>query len=279
MKSKSIIPIIIALVIALAGSLYLYTRLNKVQRHKKQPKDIAVNMDKMVNVAMAAQDLTGTSELNQEMIEPSPFEKKDLSKEYITDFESLEGRVTIAPIKKGEPILKSKLAPEGGIAAMLEKGTRAIAVEGNKIMGLSGFIRPKDRVDVLVTVSKKPKSREKISKIVLENILVLATGTQLKENEKGEPSPVEAYTLQVTPEEGEKLAIAANQGKLLFALRNTADAEEVLTYGATVPQALSSYQGAPKVKSSKRGSSRMRKRTFTMEVIKDGKVIKKKFQM
>ncbi len=49
------------------------------------------------------------------------------------------------------------------------------------------------------------------------------------------------YTLEVTPEEGEKLALAATEGKLQFALRNATDGETVYTKGTSIPDALSSY--------------------------------------
>ncbi len=69
---------------------------------------------------------------------------------------------------------------------------------------------------------------------------MLATGTQIQKNEKGEPVPVDVYTLEVTVEEAEKLALAASQGKLQFALRNITDAKPVLTKGTTISQTLAS---------------------------------------
>ena len=78
---------------------------------------------------------------------------------------------------------------------------------------------------------------------MLENILVLAAGPQMQKADKGE-SPVDVYTLEVTPEDGEKLALASNEGKLHFALRNVIDNEIVLTRGATVADTLESYRGS-----------------------------------
>ena len=70
-------------------------------------------------------------------------------------------------------------------------------------------------------------------------------GIGFEDRDKGDPAPVDVYTLEVTPEEGEKLGLAATQGKLQFALRNITDAETVLTPGATIVGTLSSY-GIPK---------------------------------
>ena len=119
-----------------------------------------------------------------------------------------------------------------------------------------------------MTLEDKHKKRE-MTKIVLENVLVLATGTQIVENDKGEPAPVDVYTLEVTPEEGEKLTLAATRGRLQFALRNVIDNETVLTRGATVKKTLSSYR--PSV------SRKVLRQRTTVEVIKGSEVKKVKF--
>ena len=56
--------------------------------------------------------------------------------------------------------------------------------------------------------------------------------------------PVDVYTLEVTPEQAEKLALASTEGKLQFALRNMTDAEDVKTPGVTIAQILGSTDGA-----------------------------------
>jgi pilus assembly protein CpaB len=120
---------------------------------------------------------------------------------------------------------------------------------------------------------------------VLENILVLATGTQLEQAGEGKPGPVDVYTLEVTPEEGEILGLAATHGVLRFALKNTLDREVVLTAGATIPRTLASYskkKPEPPVKKPEppvKKKVRFRKKsvsTFTVEIIKNGEVTKKK---
>ncbi len=127
-----------------------------------------------------------------------------------------------------------------------------MAVKGDKVLGISGFINPGNRVDILVTMTDRKRKRE-TTKIVLENVHVLATGKEIQRNDKGDPSPVDVYTLEVTPEEGEKLALAASKGKLQFALRNVTDTETVLTRGATVDKTLASFRPPvpPKVRRSR----------------------------
>jgi pilus assembly protein CpaB len=89
----------------------------------------------------------------------------------------------------------------------------------------------------------------------------------MQQNDKGDPAPVDVYTLEVSPEDGEKLALAASNGKLQFALRNVTDAETVLTKGASVNETLASYKYNEQRKTK---SKRVIKRPFKVQVIKGG---------
>jgi pilus assembly protein CpaB len=260
-KWKTFIPVLLSLVIATSGSLYLYRYI----KEKTAPPKVIKIQSNAVPIAVAAVDLNWGTKLTPEMIKSAPFFEESLPSGYFTDVSALQDRVLIAPLKRGEPIVEHRLAPvtvkTGGVSAILAPGKRAIAVKGDKVIGISGFINPGNRVDVLVTL-KNPRTKVEKTKMVLDNVLVLATGTQIVRNEKGEPAPVDVYTLEVTPQEGEKLALAASEGKLQFAMRNLTDSEQVLTHGATIAGTLASL--TPKPKPKKRGvSSRA-----TVEVIK-----------
>ena len=279
---KVIVPILLALIIALTGSFILYKWLQA----RTMSKDTVDVEAQAVPIVVTNQDLAWGTKLKIDMLKKVPFLKESLPEGFFSDPKLLKGRVVIAMLTKNEPITESKLAPvdvkEGGVSAVLKPGKRAIAVKGDKVLGISGFIRPGNVVDVLVTI-KDPKTGNETTKLVLEKIPVLATGTQIQENRKGEPSPVDVYTLEVTPEEGEKLSLASNRGRLQFALRNIMDSESVLTEGATVTETLSSLRPVdvkPVVVKKKDGSSKkvfIRKSTFTVEQIKGDRVSKKEF--
>jgi len=169
-------------------------------------------------------------------------------------------------------------------------------VKGDKVIGLSGFILPGNFVDVLVTVTD-PATKSRITKTVLERIPVLATGTEIEEDDKGDTAPVDVYTLEVTPEQAEKLALAATEGRIQFALRNVTDTEAVLTRGATIPETLGALRApepspAPKAVKKKprvrRTTTSVRKTTtppkpkkrfFTVEIIQGDKLSKQEFVM
>jgi pilus assembly protein CpaB len=130
----------------------------------------------------------------------------------------------------------------GGVAAVISPQRRAMAVKVDKIVGVAGFIHPGNRVDVLVTLSQQGKVSTPVTKTVLENVLVLTVGPEVETAGKQEkPAPVDVITLEVTPGEGEKLALAATEGKLQLSLRNFSDSEEVITKGTTIPTLLASF--------------------------------------
>jgi len=239
---QAILPIVLALVVALTTSFFIYKWL---QRQRAPKELVKVVESEAVPVIVAAVDLPWGTKLNSEKIKRTPYLKESLPPGYFSEVDAMEGRVLIVSLKQNEPILETKLAPTsvttGGVSAVVTPGKRAISVKGDKVLGISGFIKPGNRVDVLVTMTHGSIKKE-ITKIVLENVLVLATGKEIQENDKGEPSPVDVYTMEVTPEEGEKLTLAASNGKLQFALRNVTDAETVLTRGATVDKTLASFR-------------------------------------
>jgi pilus assembly protein CpaB len=162
------------------------------------------------------------------------------------------GRVAITPIGLRETITNMKLAPSGtggGLSAVIPEGYRAMTVKVDDVVGVSGFIMPGSFVDVVATiipVSAAGAANGPISKIVLQNIKVLASGAKIDspENQR-QPSEVKAVTLQVTPEQAEKLVLAANEGKLQLVMRNYSDQEDTKTDGANKATLLSGQSFVP----------------------------------
>ena len=276
-KWKTTTPIVISIIIAVVGSVFIYRWINL----KTAPKEVVKVQSEAVPIVVAAVDLQWGTKLKPEMIKSAPFLKESLPEGYFTRTADLNNRVVIASIKKGEPVVEHRLAPvsikTGGVSAVLESGKRAVAVKGDKVIGISGFVNPGNRVDVLVTL-RDPKTKLDKTKVVLENIPVLATGTKIEKNEKGEPAPVDVYTLEVTLEDAEKLSLAASEGKLQFALRNITDAEPVLTKGTTISQTLASLsKREPKQEVTRKWQPR--DTSVTVEIIKGNDLKKKRVNL
>ena len=158
------------------------------------------------------------------------------------------GRVAIMPVGLRETITNQKLAPSGmggGLSAVIPEGYRAMTVKVDDVVGVSGFIMPGSRVDIVAVIipqAQQGYSQDPVSKIVLQNIKVLATGAKIDspENQR-EPTAVKAVTLLVTPEQAEKLALASNEGKLQLVMRNYSDQDDTETKGAGKTALLTGY--------------------------------------
>ena len=131
---------------------------------------------------------------------------------------------------------------------MIPDGYRAMTVKVDDVVGVSGFIQPGTLVDIVVVTSppKTSTQQEMVSKIVLQNIKVLASGQNIDKpkNEK-EAERVKAVTLQVTPEQAEKLALATTEGKLQLVMRNSVDQGDEATPGANKNSLLSGERAQP----------------------------------
>lgn len=184
-----------------------------------------------IKVVVASRDLELGSILQEGMLEVIDWPGASTIKEPIADPKKIYQRVTNTTVLRGEPILASKLAPEGekgGLSALLQDGSRAVTVKVNEIVGVAGFALPGNYVDVMVHVADKQE--QSISKIVLERILVLALAQNASTNEL-KPRVVNAVTLKVTPEQAEQIDFARNTGSLSLVLRSQVDKGHVETRG------------------------------------------------
>jgi pilus assembly protein CpaB len=125
-----------------------------------------------------------------------------------------------------QPVLQRDLASSAslGLSAKIPDGMRATAVKTNEVTNIAGFIFPGSHVDVLVTLKPDNNASSTETRTVLQNVLVLSTGTKIDPDPNGKPENVNVITLLVTPEQSEKLALAQNQGTIHFVLRNGGDA-------------------------------------------------------
>lgn len=195
-----------------------------------------------VKVAVANTDINLGQRLAPEFVKLVESPRESLPPGTLSDLKTVDGRVTKASVMRGEPILESKLTPagtKGGLSAVIAEGKRAITVRVNDVVGVAGFALPGSFVDIIVNTQKAgmktntaTEGEQSISKIVLEKILVLAVAQEVNRDET-KPKVVNAVTLEVSPEEAEKLDLARSVGSLSLVLRNQVEARPVETAGAT----------------------------------------------
>ena len=236
----------LALVLGLVTSVLVFTWLqNEKSRLMAAPLPIVTNS---LQVLVVNADLSWGTKLTPEMLQLQEFPTGSVPEGHFTDADSVKDRVLLVDIKRNEMLLDSKLAPlgttSGGVAAVTDINKRAMSVKVDDVIGVAGFIKPADHVDVMVTIEpENGKQTHAVSKMILENVKVLAAGTQMERKGKDEePKQVQVITVEVDVEEAEKLALASTQGRLRLALRNPLNSERVLTKGANVGALLSSFR-------------------------------------
>ncbi|MCU1275190.1 MAG: hypothetical protein JWO48_2621 [Bryobacterales bacterium] len=147
--------------------------------------------------------------------------------------EEVIDRPLVSNVLLDEPVLEGRLAARGsgmGLAPIIPPGLRAVSVRVNDVIGVSGFVLPGMRVDVLVT-GRPPKFEGTITSTVLQNIVVLSAGQTLQPESRGQAINVPVVTLLVTPEQAETLTLAGNEGRIQLILRNGSDQVTTKTPG------------------------------------------------
>ncbi|SOE94204.1 pilus assembly protein CpaB [Burkholderia sp. D7] len=189
-------------------------------------------------VAVAAAEVSLGQPLGPNMVRMVNWPTGSIPPGAFRDTKELEGRVVRTSLEPGEPVIEAKLAPQGtkgGLSAVIGEGKRAITVRVNDVVGVAGFALPGNYVDVIVNTQEpevKGDAQQSISKIVLEKILVLAVAQQVSRDDT-QPKVVNAVTLEVTPDQAEKLDLARSVGSLSLVLRNQIDDRALPTGGAT----------------------------------------------
>jgi|SRR5262245_31861200 len=194
----------------------------------------------------------------------------------ITTLAAAEGRVTRRPITAGEPVLEGALfekGAEGGLPAVISPDHRGVSVKVDSVIGVAGFVKPGAKVDVLATV-RRVDTHDALpySKTILQDVKVLAIDQKLEEARDGEAQLVSVVTLEVTPEQAQKLIYSAHEGRLQLALRTPGDEkiEELASTGVADVLGGGKKPSAPKVARSNSGGA-------AVQVIRGSKVETKTF--
>jgi pilus assembly protein CpaB len=160
------------------------------------------------------------------------------------------GRGVVTTIYAREPIIESRLAPKGaggGLAAMIPEGMRAFAVRVNDVVGVAGFVTPGMRVDVLIN-GNPPVGNPLLGTLVrtlMQNVEVLSAGQDFKKDSEGKAVLTQVVTLLVTPEQAEKMSLAANGTTVQLVLRNPVDRKVAQAPGSALAYLFSGATKAP----------------------------------
>jgi pilus assembly protein CpaB len=186
-------------------------------------------------VVIAETDITSGTPLSPRLLKAVAWPRQIVPSQAIASVEQINGRVVNVPLTKGEPVLLSKLAPEGtaaGLGGLLKEEMRAFTVKVDDVSGVAGFVHPGDHVDIVMTLPVIDNNKgEQISKTILQDIKVLTAGQLWQANSQNEPKTVNTVTLEVSPEQSEILNLASTQGKIRLTLRSRVNREIKKTAG------------------------------------------------
>jgi pilus assembly protein CpaB len=253
-SKKALIQLGLALILAIVAGAVIFRWTSNM----KQAAPVTSAQARTVAVVVTREPARRGMKLTDEMLEVCKFTADSRPSGSFARVEELAGRVLNQDVGANEAVTAMKLADAsvigGGVSAMIKPGKRAMAVKGNMVMGLSGFVRPGDKVDVIVAMTVG-HAEKPVTKLVLEQVKVLATGKQLQPpTEDGMTASVDVYTLELSPAESERLALAASRGTLHFALRNEQDETAVLTSGSDVRKTLAALRPKLPPKSVRRAT-------------------------
>lgn len=232
MRPKSLILIIIAIGCGLIAA----TAISQVIDQRSRPDGAAVKTN---DIFVTIVDIPIGEPLTPQMIKLEPWPTDKIPVGSISKLKEIEGRRPKQPLFAGEPILHRKLIGQdgmGGAAEKIPKGFRVCSVKVTMDSAASGLILPGDRVDVLVYLESGNGITTPMTKTILTDVIVFAVNARIDRDVEGDGTMTQAKTvsLLVKPDQVERLALAAQLGKLTLSLRRADDDMDTASEGASL---------------------------------------------
>jgi len=221
-KRRVILILAVAVTCALLASILV---VRYVRREEERARALRMEVQPVV---IATGDIPIGTRLTPSLVGKRDWPRAGVPQGAVSEPGAVLGRLVKGGIARDEPILEHRLFPKdltgapGIMSVLVPPGKRAMAVGVNEVIGVSGFILPKDRVDVIAT--RTDQGTGKSTETILQNVEVLAVGKRLEQEGK-QNIEVPTVTLAVTPEQAERLALALQEGKIHIALRSIMDTQ------------------------------------------------------
>jgi pilus assembly protein CpaB len=233
--NRTLLVFALSLLVAGGASVFMYRTVQAIPVREVEVKNY--------HVAVAAKELPVGAMLAPGDVKLVAWPTSSPVPGSYSTVEEVVNRGLVAPVQENEPLTASKVASleaGAGLPPTITAGMRAISVKVNEVIGVAGFVVPGTRVDVVVTLARQEES---LSRIVVTNVQVLTAGTRYDQAQAkdGKPIPSTVVTLLVTPEDAERIALAAAEGQIMLTLRNPLDTTPTATNGTR----LASLMGKP----------------------------------
>ena len=227
-SKRTAVVVAVAVVLAAVASLGMYRIVSRMPVQSAKPQTI--------DVVVAQHALKLGTRITADHVKVVQWPASAPVAGAFSKIDEVLNRGLISAVEENEPLTKGKLAAleaGAGLPPSIPPGMRAISVKVNEVVGVAGFVVPGTRVDVMVTLSGKNRDEDSTTRVVLSNAQVLTAGTRYDQEKAkdGAPIPSTVVTLLVTPDDGERVALAASEGQIMLTLRNPLDQDPTATPG------------------------------------------------
>lgn len=236
-KRRGLVLVMVSLVLALGAAMlarnWIAVQLNAAAN--SGPAGTAV--------VVAAMDIPFGTKVEGRHVRLVEMPNGSVPSGYFGRFEDVVGQIATQKVLTGEVLVRERLSEHVGgstLSAIIKPNMRAVTVRVNDVVGVAGFLLPGNRVDVVAAYKEEQRTR---SETVIQNVKVLAVD-QTASSDRNEPVVVRAVTLEVTPEDAEKLVLAEQRGTIQLALRNPRD-EELIAVAPPPPPPAATPKPAP----------------------------------
>jgi len=243
--TRTFLVVTVAAVLAAGASYGVYRAIKRIPVREVQVSHYSV--------VVAKDDLPLGALVTKEDVKLVPWPSSDPLQGGFDNIDKVVDRGLVAPVLKNEPLSESKLAPVeagSGLPPTIPAGMRAISVKVNEVIGVAGFTVPGTRVDVLAMIHENNNA---MSRIVVTNVQVLTSGTKFDQDQSrkdGKPIKTTVVTLAVSPNDAERIALAATSGQIALALRNPLDVQPAQTPGVRMAELMNGATPPPQPKTA-----------------------------
>lgn len=235
---KNVVMFLLSLVLGGVGVFY---SKHYIEQQIAYYKGQLNRTETMVGVIVPKRDLVRGEILMQAdiSIREIPTKYADTNSVNASNFDVALGQRISFDLDEGRPLLWAHL--EGGLtptfSGKVPDGLRAMTVRVDEINSISGFLQPRDRVDLLMSYGSG--TAQQIFPLI-QQLYVIATGVQtlVDKNAQGGMRAFTTITVQVTPHEAQQITLAQQVGKLTAMLRNPEDESPLADQAMTVAELL-----------------------------------------
>src|SRR5271168_2673568 len=232
---RPIVFVILAAMGAVLAAIVVFSAI------RKREAEVQSAMAHSVEVVVAVNDIPLGAKLEPNSVKMARWARDSVPEGAFTDPQAIAGSFARSEFVANEPVVANKLfmgeKASCVMPLLIPPGMRAMSVPVDEVSDIAGFVAPHTRVDILVAVAGTGPGEPSFSRIVLQNIEVLAVAQEI-EHVKDQPEVVKVVTLLVSPVDAERLTLASREGLLRLAMRNYSDSKIVATKGVGLPDLL-----------------------------------------